>query len=312
MKKNSILGESMLLLSAIIWGLAFVAQRVGGSMIGSFTFNAVRMLIGGITLLPFIFFFRSKNVQGVAKRSKSDWVKHNKTLLIGGTLCGTVLFVASNLQQIGINYSTVSKAGFITALYIIIVPVIGIFYKKRPNFSLWISIFIALCGMYFLCITDGFTIDSGDILLILSAFTFSIHILVIDHYSPLVEGVKLSCIQFFVCGSLSLIAMIFFEEPELSSILQAWLPILYTGILSCGIAYTFQILGQKRVNHIIASLIMSLESVFSALGGWILLGESLTVRESAGCILLFSAIILAQLPIDNMKLLFKKSKNLKS
>lgn len=312
MKKNSMLGEAMLLLSALIWGLAFVAQRVGGSMIGSFTFNSVRMLIGGVTLLPFIFLIRPKGVQGAVKSSKSDWIKHNKTLLIGGTLCGTVLFVASNLQQIGLNYSSASKAGFITALYIIIVPIIGIFYKKRPNASLWFSIFIALCGMYLLCITDGFNVDSGDILLVLSAFTFSIHILVIDHFSPLVEGVKLSCIQFFVCGSLSFIAMIFFEEPKLASILQAWLPILYTGILSCGIAYTFQILGQKRVNHIIASLIMSLESVFSAFGGWLLLGESLTARELSGCILLFTAIILAQLPIDNIKSLYRRLKNSKS
>ncbi len=295
MKQNSLLGESMLLLSAFIWGIAFVAQRVGGDIIGPFTFNAVRMLIGGFTLLPCIYLMRHKGRQDNTLQQKQ---KKNNKHLIGGILCGIVLFVASNLQQIGLSYSTASKAGFITALYIIIVPIIGIFFRKRPNITLWISIFIALSGMYLLCINDGFSISSEDLLLILSSFTFSIHILLIDYFSPYVDGVKLSCIQFFVCGFLSSIAMAFTEEPDVSSILHAWLPLLYTGILSCGIAYTFQIIGQKRVNPVIASLIMSMESVFSALGGWIILGESLTHRELLGCLLLFIAIILAQLPFS--------------
>jgi drug/metabolite transporter (DMT)-like permease len=299
MKKNSLLGESMLLLSAFIWGIAFVAQRVGSDMIGPFTFNAVRMLIGGLTLLPCIYFMRNKSNEKKNEITKQQWLKSNNKLLLGGIVCGSVLFVASNLQQIGMSYSTASKAGFITALYIIIVPIIGIFFKKRPSIALWISILIALCGIYLLCITDEFKISSGDILLILSAFSFSIHILVIDHYSPLVDGVKLSCIQFFVCSFLSSIAMAFLEVPNVSSILHAWLPLLYTGVLSCGIAYTFQILGQKRVNPVIASLIMSLESVFATLGGWIILGESLSLRELSGCILLFIAIISAQLPVKN-------------
>ncbi len=294
MKQNSLLGESLLLLSAIIWGTAFVAQRIGGDLIGPFTFNAVRMFIGAFTLLPCICLMYNKNRQ---ENKEQHRIKKNKKLWIGGILCGTVLFVASNLQQIGLSYSTASKAGFITALYIIIVPIIGIFFKKRPGITLWISILIALCGIYLLCITDGFKVASEDLLLILSAFFFSIHILVIDYFSPAVESVKLSCIQFFISGLLSAIVMVFTEEPEVSSIFHAWLPLLYTGILSCGIAYTFQIMGQRKVNPVIASLIMSLESVFSALGGWIILGESLTYQELSGCILLFIAIILAQLPI---------------
>lgn len=296
MKRNSLLGESMLLLAAFIWGIAFAAQRVGGDMIGSFTFNAVRMLIGGLTLLPVILLVGKKKNRDNQGSTVGKGINNQKKLILGGLFCGTILFVACNLQQIGLCNSTASKAGFITALYIVIVPIIGIFFKKHPSVTLWISILIALGGMFLLCVTDGFEISSGDILLIISAFAFSIHILLIDYYSPVVDGVKLSCIQFFVCGFFSLIAMAAFETPKVSSILQAWIPLLYTGILSCGVAYTFQILGQKRVNPVIASLIMSMESVFSAFGGWIILGESLTIRELTGCALLFAAIILAQLP----------------
>jgi len=297
MNIRSLRGESMLLLTAFIWGIAFVAQRVGGDMIGSFTFNAIRMLIGGFTLLPCIYLLRNKsNIKEEKIITKSHWLNNNKKLLGGGILCGIILFVASNLQQIGLSYTTASKAGFITALYIIIVPIIGIFFKKYPSITLWISILIALCGMYLLCITDGFNISTGDILVILSALSFSFHILAIDHYSSHVNGVKLACIQFFVCGFFSFISMFLFESPVLSSILHAWIPLLYTGVLSCGVAYTFQILGQKNVIPSIASLIMSLEAVFCAIGGWILLGESLSIKEMVGCILVFVAIILAQIP----------------
>ena len=297
MNMKSLRGESMLFLAAFIWGIAFVAQRVGGNMIGSFTFNAIRMLIGGVTLLPCIYLLRRKsNIKNGQVVTKKQWLNKNKQLLTGGILCGIILFVASNLQQIGLSYTTASKAGFITALYIIIVPIIGIFFKKYPSITLWISIFIALCGMYLLCITDGFNISTGDILVILSAFSFSFHILAIDYFSSLVDGVKLACIQFFICGFFSLIAMFLFENPVFSSILHAWLPLLYTGVISCGVAYTFQILGQKNVIPSIASLIMSLEAVFCAIGGWILLGESLSFKELIGCTLVFSAIILAQIP----------------
>jgi len=297
MNKKSLRGESMLLLSAFIWGIAFIAQRVGVDIIGSFTFNAIRMLIGGFTLIPCIYLMRNKTtVKNEQAVTKKQWLSNNKKLCIGGILCGIILTVASNLQQIGLAYTTVSKAGFITALYIIIVPIIGIFFKKYPSINLWISIILALSGMYLLCLTDGFKINTGDILIILSAFAFSFHILAIDYYSSYVDGVKLSCIQFFVCGFFSLIAMFLFETPVFSSILHAWIPLLYTGVLSCGVAYTFQILGQKNVNPSIASLIMSLEGVFCALGGWLLLGESLSIKEIIGCILVFGAILLAQIP----------------
>ena len=302
MNKKSLRGESMLFISAFIWGIAFIAQRVGGDIIGSFTFNAIRMLIGGFTLIPCIYLMRNKtNIRNEKALMKKQWFNKNKKLFTGGLICGIIVFVASNLQQIGLSYTTASKAGFITALYIIIVPIIGIFFKKYPSINLWISIFLALCGMYLLCITDGFNISTGDILMILSALAFSFHILAIDYFSSYVDGVKMSCIQFFVCGFFSLIAMFLFETPVLSSILQAWLPLLYTGVLSCGVAYTFQILGQKNVNSSVASLIMSLEGVFCALGGWILLGESMSIKEMIGCILVFGAILLAQIPSTRIK-----------
>lgn len=302
MNKNSLRGEGMLLITALIWGTAFVAQHVGINYIGPFTFNASRMFIGGFTLLPCIYLFGNRN-SSCKKKEQSVSIIHrlsgNSKLIIGGVLCGIILYIAGGFQQVGIMYTSVSKAGFITALYIILVPILGIFLKKRPNATLWISVLLALCGMYLLCITDGFQIAIGDIFVILSAFFFSLHILAIDYYSSYVNGVKLACIQFFVCGALSAVTMFLFETPQLTCILQAWVPILYTGIMSCGIAYTFQILGQRDVNPVVASLIMSLESVFSALAGWILLGESLSTKELFGCILVFAAIILAQLPITS-------------
>jgi len=288
MKKKSFLGESMLVIAAIIWGFAFVAQSIGGENMGSFTFNAIRMFIGGITLIPFIIFNR--------KKSKT---KTNKSLIIGGILCGTILFFAANLQQVGLEYSSASKAGFLTAQYIIIVPLIGIFFKKRPSITLWISIFIALFGIYLLCVTDEIHITPGDFLLLLGALGFSLHILVIDYFSPIVDAIKLSCIQFFVCGIITLFPMFLFEDPSISAIKVSLIPLLYTGVLSCGIAYTFQIIGQKSVNPMVSALIMSLESVFAAIGGWIILGESLTSRELTGCVCLFIAIILAQLPVKS-------------
>ena len=206
------------------------------------------------------------------------------------------LFLASNLQQFGIKYTTVGKAGFITALYIILVPVLGLFMRKRVQGKVWVSVVLAVAGLYLLCITDGFSLGVGDLLVLLCALMFSVHILVIDYFSPRTDGVKMSCIQFFVCGILSGIAMLIFEKPSLDAILQAWMPILYAGVLSCGVAYTLQIVGQKDMDPTVAALILSLESVVSVLAGWVLLGESMSLRELSGCGLMFAAIILAQLP----------------
>lgn len=282
----------MLILTAFIWGTAFVAQSVGMDYLGPFTFNGVRSLIGGVALIPCIWILQKLN-------DKSDPVteeRNRKDLLIGGISCGVLLFAASSLQQVGIQYTTVGKAGFITAFYIVFVPVLGIFLGKKTGWKVWTAVILALAGLYFLCITEKFTIGKGDIFLFACALVFSLHILVIDYFSPKVEGVKMSCIQFLVCGIISLPFMFLLEIPKMGAIVDAAWPLLYAGVLSCGVAYTLQIIGQKNVNPAIASLILSLESCFSVLAGWVILGEKLSVRESIGCILMFAAIILAQLP----------------
>lgn len=285
----------LLLITAIIWGVAFVAQSVGMDYIGPFTFNCVRNIIGGLVLIPCIWFL-NKCKRKESPTEKEEKKEDRKTLLIGGTCCGIALCLASNMQQIGIQYTTVGKAGFITALYIIIVPIMGIFLKKKCGIQIWISVVIALAGFYLLSVMDGFRLEAADAYLLCSAVLFSIHILVIDYFSPRTDGVKMSCIQFFVCGILSGVIMLFTETPTLEKIFAAWLPILYAGVLSCGVAYTLQIVGQKDFNPTIASLILSLESVFSVLAGWIILNQALTGREMLGCVLIFSAIILAQIP----------------
>ena len=295
-KENSIpvRNSLLLLLTATRWGVAFVAQSVSMDYIGGFTFNAVRNLIGALALLLVIKVLDKTRSEAEKKRESS--ASGRKTLLIGGICCGIMLCLASNFQQFGIKYTTVGKAGFITACYIIIVPIIGIFLKKKCSPFIWAAVVMALIGLYLLCITDGFSIGLGDVLVLVCAFLFSLHILVIDYFSPKADGVKLSCIQFLVCGILSMIPALVLEHPQISSILTAWLPILYAGIMSCGVAYTLQIVGQKNVNPTVASLILSLESCISVLAGWVILGQKLSAKELLGCVIMFAAIILAQLP----------------
>ena len=284
--KNSL----CLLLAATIWGIAFVAQSVGMEYVGPFTFNGVRSLIGAAVLVPVIFLLnRSKDTASAAADPSTSTTTSSP-------YCGIALFAASNFQQFGIKYTTVGKAGFITACYIVIVPIIGLFLKKKCSPFIWAAVVMALIGLYLLCITDGFSIGRGDILVLVCAFLFSLHILVIDYFSPKTDGVKLSCIQFLVCGILSMIPALVLEHPQISSILTAWLPILYAGIMSCGVAYTLQIVGQKNVNPTVASLILSLESCISVLAGWVILGQKLSAKELLGCVIMFAAIILAQLP----------------
>jgi drug/metabolite transporter (DMT)-like permease len=298
MEKKSFRNPLLLLLTATIWGVAFVAQSVGMDYVGAFTFSCVRCLIGGLVLVPCIFLLDKLRLKGLAEDApeRAIYTWKQKELFVGGICCGLALFVATNLQQFGLKYTTVGKAGFITALYIVIVPVIGIFLKKTKGFRIWISVVLAVAGLYLLCMTEGFSLSAGDFLVLLCALVFSIHIMVVDYFSPKVDGIRMSCIQFFVCGILSGIGMLLTEQPQISAMLQAWIPILYAGVLSCGVAYTLQIVGQKGMNPTVASLIMSLESVVSVLAGWLLLGQSLSAREISGCVLMFAAILLAQLP----------------
>lgn len=287
----------MLLLTAVIWGSAFVAQSVGMEYVEPFTFTALRNIIGAVVLVPCIGFLRRMRAkteqQGEEKSDKAE----RKTLLAGGVSCGLLLFVASNLQQFGIQYTTVGKAGFITAMYIVLVPILGIFLKKKAGRRVWMGVVIAVAGLYLLCMTDaGFSLQKGDLLVLVCAFAFAVHILVIDYFVVRVDGVKMSCIQFFVCGVLSAVCMFLFEKPDMMRILQAWAPILYAGVLSSGVGYTLQIVGQKGMNPTVASLILSLESVVSVIAGWAVLGQVLSIRELIGCGLMFGAIVLVQLP----------------
>lgn len=296
MKKGNLRSSALLLLTACIWGVAFVAQSVGMEYVGPFTFNFVRSILGGLVLIPCIFFLKREKKAKAEKVSEEEKKAQRKTLLAGGICCGVALCLASNFQQIGIQYTTVGKAGFITACYIVIVPVIGLFMKKKCSPMIWLSVLLAVVGLYLLCINEQFSIGYGDILVFVCAILFSVHILIVDYFSPKVDGVKMSCIQFLVCGLLSGIAMLFAEQPQLSAVLLAWKPIAYAGIMSCGVGYTLQIVGQKGMNPTIASLILSLESCISVLAGWLLLGQTLSMREGLGCVVMFAAIILAQLP----------------
>lgn len=295
--------DALLVLTALIWGSAFVAQSVGMDYMGPFTFNSLRCLLGGLVLLPVIWIMGRKDPKGPAYRPDSRSIEEGqkkrgdkKILLTGGLCCGIALAAASSLQQIGLVYTSAGKAGFITALYILIVPVLGLFLGKKVGLKTWIGVGLAIIGMYFLCIKEGFFISYGDFLVMICAFIFSLHILIIDYFSPKVDGVKLSCIQFWVAGILCAVPMIISEKPTFEAVAAAWLPLLYAGVLSCGVAYTLQIIAQKNTDPTVASLILSMESVFAALAGWILINETLSPKEIFGCVLVFTAIILAQLP----------------
>ena len=313
MKTHKIRDTIFLFLTAMIWGAAFVAQSVSMDYIGPFTFICLRSVIGGLFLIPVIMVIdnirkkrRSESVKtasdnGInsfqkmqAEEEKLSW--KNKRLLESGIVCGIFLFLANCFQQTGIQYTTVGKAGFITTFYIIIVPVVGLFFKKYCGILTWIGVVIALAGLYFLCITEKMTIQRGDALILCCSFLYTGQILAIDHYNPFVDGVKMSCIQFLVCGILTAIPAIILEHPSLSSFSGAWGATLYAGVMSCGVAYTLQIVGQKNMNPTVASLILSLESCISVLAGWIILGQKLSTREIIGCVVMFGAIVLAQLP----------------
>ena len=290
--KNPIL----LIIAAAIWGFAFAFQSVGMEYVEPFTFNCIRNLIGTVVLLPVIWLMGKWKKKDETAGGAVPVAHNTKQLILGGICCGAILFISSGAQQIGIQYTTVGKAGFITALYIIIVPVIGILLGKKNRILLWVSVLIAIVGFYFLTMIGESSFTKGDAWVLLCAFVFALHILCVDYFAPKVDCVKMSCIQFAVCGLLSGIVMFMTEAPSVDNIGHAAVALLYTGVMSSGVAYTFQILGQKDYNPTVAALLMSLESVFAALGGWIILNQSLSLAEGAGCVLIFIGIILAQLP----------------
>ena len=286
-------GNIFLFITAFIWGSAFVAQRTGMEHIGPYTFSAVRFLIASLTLLPVIFVFSPKINSSVSKTPGE-----RKTLLKGGIICGVILFVGAILQQIGLQYTTAGKTGFITALYVVLVPIMGsLFFHKKVAKLIWFCAFLAAMGLYFLCIPgDGFSIAKGDIFVFICAFAFAIHILVIDYFSPKVDGIKMSAIQFLTAGIISTFFMFALESPDIKSILASAIPILYAAVLSAGIGFTLQIIAQKDTDPTVASLILCLESVFAVLAGAIILSETMSLREIIGCVIMFVAITLAQMP----------------
>ncbi|MDD6154115.1 MAG: DMT family transporter [Eubacteriales bacterium] len=299
-KQNHIKGDLMLLLAALIWGSAFVAQKKGG-YIGTFTYNGIRSLLGGFFLLPVIYFLdKNKAKQAATSDSVSlrDKKKERKELMIAGLVCGVAVFAGNSLQQYGINYTDVGKAGFITSLYTVIVPFFAVLLGKRVTRRTWGCAFLGVIGFYFLSM-KGFelSVGRGDLAVLLSAIGYSVQILAVDHFASRVDGVKLSCLQFLVSGVISLFCMFAFEDPRLGMIMGAWAAIAYGGILSCGVGYTLQIVGQKDAEPTQATLIMCLESVFSALFGALLLHENLGGRGYLGCAIIFTAVIVSNLPM---------------
>lgn len=285
--------DLLLLLTAFIWGSAFVAQKVG-SDIGAFTFNGLRNLIGGMFLFVVICIF-SKFKKVDSKQEERNACK--KSTLVGGICCGVALFAASSLQQLGIGYTTAGKAGFITSLYAVIVPILSVFLEKKVRPVIWLCAVLGAAGLYFLSIKPGeLTLEKGDLIILGCAVVFAVHILIIDYFSPKADPVKMSCIQFLTAGLLGLLGMFVFEDPNPGVILQYSIPVLYAGILSSGVAYTLQIAAQANADPSEASLILCLESVFSILTSTLVLHESMSVRGYTGCVLIFGAVVISQLP----------------
>lgn len=299
-RKNNLTGSFMLLLTSLIWGFAFSFQVEAAKYLQPITINGIRMMLGFLTLLP------------IAVATKNLVI--NKKSAVGGILCGICLFVASILQQLGVGmYSkteaAAGKSGFISALYIVFVPFLSFaLFKIKLKKSILISVALALLGMYLLCVKKGVMLSSADIFILLSAMSYAAHILVVDRFVKVANPLTLSCFQLFVCGLLGITAMFIFETPTIANIKSALFPLVFIGIFSSGIAYTLQLTGQKRITEpAAASLLMSLESVFAAISGFLLLGERLTLKEFIGCILVFVAVILAQMDI---KSLFRKKSQL--
>lgn len=306
-KSKTLFSSFLLMLAAFIWGTAFVAQSTGLELVGNFTFLALRSYLAVAVLLPVSFIIYKNNKKKIGDGTNGEnKTFFSKRLVLGGVLCGVSVCMASLVQQYGIMLSGVGKSGFLTTLYILMVPLIGLLFKRKVKPVLWVCIIIATCGMYFLCVTDVGGINIGDVLLILCAFLFAVQIMIVDHFVQTVDGVRLSLVQFAVAAVIATLGALIFEEISFEAIKSARLSVFYAGVLSSGVAFTLQIVAQKNLNPTVASLLMSLESVFAALAG-AAFGERLTGNEIFGCVLVFIAIILAQLPVENV---FKRNKKI--
>lgn len=288
-----------------MWGLSFVAQSEGAS-IGTFTFNALRMMLGGTVLIPLVIFSHKKENKNLPAGEKKKF--QFKEVFIGGACCGLALFAGSNLQQqaffLGLG---TAKVGFLTALYMIIVPLAGIFMKRKLRFNIWLGVALGLAGLFMLCLAEGeLSIGMAEIIAICGAFAFAAHILIIDYFCQKVDNVALSCVQFFIAGILSLVCMLISEKPDFNAIKDAWLEIAYAGVMSCGVAFTVQIFGQKYSNPTVASVLLCLECVFATIFGWLILGQTLDSLQTIGCVVMFIAIMLTQIPTEVFLKPFKR------
>lgn len=294
MKTREVKSVFILLLTAAIWGFAFVAQRVGMQHVGAFTFNGIRFALGSVSLIPVIYFFSKKSKNENSENTNNFEEADLKTTIKSGLLAGSVLFIAASLQQVGLIYTTAGKAGFITSLYIVLVPILGIFLKQKTHYTTWIGALIAVVGLYFLSINESLTIEFGDLLEIIGAFFWAAHIQLIDRFVKNVDAIKLSSVQFAACSVLSLIVAFIFEDVNLGGLTNALVPILYGGIMSAGVAYTLQAVGQKYAKPSHAAIALSMESVFAAIGGALLINERLPAKGYAGCALMLLGMLIAQ------------------
>jgi drug/metabolite transporter (DMT)-like permease len=286
----------LLLLTAVIWGFAFVAQRAGMEYLGPFTFNAARFTLGSLSLIPLLFINQKRRFE------KEKFLQlNNKNIVVGGFVAGTVLFLGATFQQAGLVYTDAGKAGFITGFYIILVPILGLFIKQQTSFFTWIGAIVAIIGLYFLGVNEAFKINIGDVLVLIGAFFWAIQILVIGHYSKRIDPFQLAFSQFVVCAGFSLISAVITESIILQNILHAYLQILYAGIFSVGIAFTIQVVAQREAHPANAAIIMSLEAVFAAIGGWLILNETISFRVMIGCSLMLIGMILSQLYLFRRK-----------
>ena len=291
MRAGTYKSDFLLLLASVIWGIAFVAQRKGMEYIGPFTYNGIRFALGGGVLMVFIW-FRDKWNNNPAVTLSPD---HRKILIKGGIIAGLLVFGGASLQQVGLVYTSAGNAGFITGLYVVIVPILGLLFKHKPGFGVWIGAFLAVVGMYFLSVTGRFNISKGDLFVFACSFFFAAHVLYIGFISRHVNVLKLAVFQYIVCSVLSLLVAVVFETIQWQSIVDATIPILYGGLLSVGIAYTLQIIAQKKAPPAHAAIILSMEAVFAVIAGWLILNEILTVRGIIGCGLMLAGMLLAQL-----------------
>ncbi len=302
MKNKKMIGNFLLILTAFIWGIAFVGQRMGMERIEPVTFTAVRMALAAAAIGVVSLFFQKKEKEQLSQRTGGEQKAYRKNTVLGGICCGIFLALASIFQQAGIVYTTAGKAGFLTAMYILLVPVISFFLFQKKNSPLvWAAVLLGVAGMYFLCIKQGFTLTKGDALVCVSAVLFSGHILCCGHFAKLGSPIRISVVQFLTTAAVSAVFAVVLEQPSAEKIFSAAIPILYCGIVSGGIGYTLQMVGQQFTDPVIASLLMSLESVFAVLAGAVFLQERMSLREILGCIIMFLAILLVQVPVPEKK-----------